>query len=191
MAEPLERFEDLRRDAYWDVDAMTQPELYAAFAALNDKMNTIYQFVLGYNDYINTRHNYTSEAALTMLEAHLLTDICDHPDCTVTMLAEAWGRSTSATSQTVRRLMAKDLVVRENAPHNGTIYYLRPTEKGVRVSDQHKRYDTGDTIKTIKRLLKTLTFEEIETMFKGIDAYAALLKEGPRTKPQADANDEA
>lgn len=51
----------------------------------------LYRFVLTYNDYMNTRHSYTEEEALTTLEAHLLTDICDYPDSTVTKLANAWG----------------------------------------------------------------------------------------------------
>ena len=114
---------------------------------------------------------------LTMLEVHLLTDICDLENSTVSSLAAAWGRSVSATSQTVRRLMAKDLVTRENAPENGKVFYLHPTPKGLRVSDEHKRYDTEDTIKTVKRLMKKLGFEEIEIMFKALDCYGELLRE--------------
>lgn len=71
--------------------------------------------------------------------------------------------------------MAKDLVTRENAPDNGKVFYLRPTGKGLRASDQHKRYDVEDTIKTVKTLLHNLTFEEIETMYKAMEKYVALL----------------
>ena len=159
---------------------MSREELYRSFQTLDEKMNIIYQFVLGYNDYINMRHNYTSEVELTMLEAHLLTDICDHPGSTVTSLAAAWDRSVSATSQTVRRLMAKELVTRENAPDNGKIFYLHPTEKGLRASDQHKRYDVEDTIKTVKRLLKEMPFEEVETMFRSLERYVELLRDGAK-----------
>lgn len=178
MTTKLAEFSDLSLPEHWDVGAMSQEELYRSFAHLDEKMNIIYRFVLGYNDYINMRHNYTSEAELTMLEAHLLTNICDNPNCTVTGLAANWNRSVSATSQTVRRLMAKELVVRENAPDNGKVFYLKPTEKGIRVSDCHKRYDVEDTIKTVKSLLHTLSFEEIETMFKALGQYVELLQGG-------------
>lgn len=180
MTTAIEHFSDLEQKKHWDVRGMSQEELYRSFHTLNQNMNSIYKFVLGYNDYINTRHDYTCEASLTMLEAHILTDICDLDHSTVSSLAAAWGRSVSATSQTVRRLMAKGLVTRENAPENGKVFYLHPTQKGLRVSDEHKRYDTEDTIKTVKRLMKTLRFEEIETMFKALDCYGNLLQEGPQ-----------
>lgn len=182
MENEIKHFTDLNSSKYWDVEGMTQEELYRSFQVLDEKMNIIYQFVLGYNDYINMRHNYTSEVELTMLEAHLLTNICDHPGSTVTSLAAAWDRSVSATSQTVRRLMAKDLVTRENAPDNGKVFYLHPTEKGLRASDQHKRYDVEDTIKTVKRLLKEMPFQEVETMFHSLERYVSLLQEGSRKK---------
>lgn len=172
----FERFTDLDSKQYWDVDSMPGEELYHSFELLDKKMNIIYKFVLGYNDYMNTRHNYTSEETLTMLEAHLLTDICDHENCTVTSLASTWDRSVSATSQTVRRLMSKGLVVRENSRENGKVFYLKATEKGFRISDEHKRYDVLDTIKTVKRLLKSLSMEEIEVMFKAVGCYADLLQ---------------
>ena len=177
MTTAIEHFSDLKQAKHWDVREMSQEELYRPFHTLNQNMNYVYKFVLGYNDYINTRHDYTCEASLTMLEVHLLTDICDLENSTVSSLAAAWGRSVSATSQTVRRLMAKDLVTRENAPENGKVFYLHPTPKGLRVSDEHKRYDTEDTIKTVKRLMKKLGFEEIEIMFKALDCYGELLRE--------------
>ncbi len=182
MENEIIQFTDLDSPRYWDVESMSREELDRSFHVLDDKMNIIYQFVLAYNDYINTRHNYTSEVALTMLEVHVLTHICDHPGSTVTSLATAWGRSVSATSQTVRRLMAKDLVTRENAPDNGKIFYLHPTEKGLRASEQHKRYDVEDTIKTVKRLLRVSSFHAVETMFSTLDHYVELLRTASKEK---------
>lgn len=182
MTTDLQHFSDLSKNERWDVSGMTREELYRSFAVLDEKMNVIYKFVLGYNDYINMRHNYTSEVELTMLEAHVLTDICDHPGSTVTSLAAKWNRSVSATSQTVRRLMAKELITRENAPDNGKVFYLYPTEKGLRASDQHKRYDVEDTIKTVKTLLHDLSFGEIETMYKAMEKYVDLLHPESRDK---------
>lgn len=161
-----------------DIDCMAMEDLNKWFQFLNGQMTTIYHFVLIYNEYINNRHAYTDEEALTMLEVHLLTDICDYPDSTVTSLANAWNRSVSATSQTIRKLIQKDLVTRENSKEDAKIFFLRPTEKGIRISDAHKCYDTLDTIKTFKRLRHSLSLEEIGTMFKGIKAYSELLRRG-------------
>ena len=172
----LNQFSDVNSKTFWDVNSMSNEELYKSFYILNQKMSIIYRFVSRYNDYINARQAYTSEEALTMLEAHLLTDICDIENSTVTGLASAWGRSVSATSQTVRKLMQRELVFRENSKENRKVFYIKPTEKGKRISDAHKRYDTLDIIKTIKSLLRTLSFDQIEAMFRVLAQYSALLE---------------
>jgi len=179
MATKLDRFSDLERDEHWDIEKMSQEELYRSFDVLNRKMNIIYQFVLGYSDYINRRHNYTSKIDLTMLEVHLLTDICDFEDQTVTKLAKKWNRSMSATSQTVTQLIKKGLVERINSGENRKIFYLVPTEKGRAVSDEHKRYDVLDTIKTIKALMKKTDFTAIEETFRVLERYNELLQKTP------------
>lgn len=165
-----------------DVEKLSQKELYDSFSALDGQMRVIYNFVLAYMDYVNERHNYTAEESLTMLEAHLLTQICDEPNTTVTALAKAWHRSTSATSQTIRNLIKKDLVYRENSKEDAKVFFLRPTEKGVRVSDAHKRYDTLDTVKTLKTLHHQLDDEEIDALFKGLSFYCQLLYQGKNHK---------
>lgn len=176
MIKNRDDFYNLLNSGHVDIDSLSMDELDQTFEFLNKKMTGVYHFVLTYNDYINARHYYTKEEALTTLEAHLLTDICDYPDSTVTSLANSWNRSVSATSQTIRKLINKDLIIRENSKNDAKIFFLRPTEKGVSISNAHKRYDTLDIIKTIKRLLHTLTTDEIEAMFKGIEAFAELLK---------------
>ncbi len=159
-----------------DFDAMPEDALHTLFETFNERMMTVYLFVLKYNDYINNRHNYGADAALTMLEVHLLTDICDHPGSTVTSLAANWSRSVSATSQTIRKLMQKGLVTRTNSREDAKVFFLHPTEEGVRVSEMHKRYDVRDTVKTLKSLRHSLTAKEIEAMFKGLDVFIGLLK---------------
>lgn len=158
-----------------DTEKVPTEQLYEMFNELNGQMTVVYHFVLGYLDYMNMGHDYTAEENLTMLEAHLLTDICDIENSTATSLAHTWHRSTSATSQTIRKLIGKELIYRVNSKEDAKIFYLRPTEKGLRVSDAHKRYDTLDIIKTLKSLHHTLSLEEIEMMFKGLQVYSDLL----------------
>lgn len=167
---------ELLRDGFVDVDAMSGDELDASFDAVNEQMRIIYLFVLKYNDYINTRQNYAKEEALTMLEAHLLTDVCDKPGSTVTSLATSWERSISATSQTIRKLIKKELITRENSKDDAKVFYLKPTPKGIAVSETHKRYDVLDVIKTLKSLLHTLKPNEIKVMFKALKSYSDLMK---------------
>lgn len=104
-----------------------------AFKVLDEKMNIIYRFVLSYNEYINMRHKYSAEVEQTMMESHILTDICDSENSTVTGLAESWGRSVSATSQTVRKLLKDDLVVRENPEKGENILFEFYRKRGTGV----------------------------------------------------------
>jgi len=159
-----------------DVDAMSAEEINEIFKILNAKMIPFYRFIITYNEYMNTRHSYSVNEPLTTLEAHLLTDICDYPNSTVTSLAAAWNRSVSATSQTIRKLIQKELVVRENSKEDAKKFYLHPTQKGLELSEKHKRYDVLDIIKTIKCLKRSLTEEELTGLFKGIQVYEDLLK---------------
>jgi DNA-binding MarR family transcriptional regulator len=95
---------------------------------------------------------------------------------TVTTLAENWERSKSATSQTVRKLMSKGLIQRKESEDSGKVFHLSPTERGKKISDDHKRYDVLDTIKTLKVLNRELSVDEILIMFNSLELYKTLLK---------------
>ena len=183
MPENLEEFmSSLDADSRIDVDAMSEDELSEVFSLLDSQMSAVYTFVLNYNEYMNARHTYGDDLSVTMLEAHLLTDICDLPDSTVTGLARNWNRSVSATSQTVGKLIKKGLVVRESAKDNAKVFHLSPTPAGIRASDEHKKYDTLDIVKTLKTLRHSLSDEEIATMFAALGAYNKLLQKAAPEK---------
>lgn len=175
-------YKALLEGGYIEIDCFTEEELNQLFQILNEKMQIIYDFVLGYMDYINERHNYSSDEKLTMLEAHLLTDICDAPNMTVTTLAHAWHRSTSATSQTIHKLIKKELIERVNSKEDAKVFFLKPTKKGLHISNAHKRYDSLDIIKTFKSLKHDLSPEELDTMFKGLEVYTKLLHKSKISK---------
>lgn len=158
-----------------DVDGMSIEDLDETFEFLNGQMMIIYDFILTYNEYFNRRHDYTGNEQLTSLEAHLLTDICDYPKSTVTSLATAWNRSVSATSQTIRKLIEKGLVTRKNSEKDKKIFHLYATKRGKEISDNHKRYDVLDIIKTVKTLKRNVTLDEIETSMKVLAEYTKLL----------------
>ena len=179
-----EELMNLLESGYIDIESMSTSILAQSFEFTNERMMIVYDFVLNYIEYMSTKHFYTQNDALTTLEAHLLTDICEFPNLTVTSLANSWTRSVSATSQTIRKLIQKDLVTRVNSKEDAKVFYLEPTEKGIQVSMAHKGYDVLDTVKTFKSLLKTLTIDEIETMFKGLEAFTMLLKKARQKTKQ-------
>jgi DNA-binding MarR family transcriptional regulator len=169
-------YEKLMRAKNINIDEVPLDEIERWYGLLNNEMLKIYSFVLSYNDYINAGHSYDSKESLSMLEAHILTDICDNENLTVTSLSTEWNRSKSATSQTVRKLMAKGLVNRVESEVNGKIFHLFPTEKGRKMSEAHKRYDVLDTIKTFKTLSHELTYDELQKFLKGLTVYTKLLR---------------
>lgn len=62
------------------------------FHTLNERHNSIYQFVMRYNDYILSVHDYGEGIPMTMIEVHTLTYIEEHPGVTVTELANTGGK---------------------------------------------------------------------------------------------------
>ncbi len=147
-----------------------------SFHALNERHNNIYQFVIHYNDYILSRHDYGEGIPLTMIEMHTLTYIEDHPGVTITELANYWNKTKGALSQTVSRLEEKNLVKKIKEPNNAKNIHLHATELGIRLSKAHKLYDTVDIAKTMGELQQECTAEEIDSFYKVISVYNKIIK---------------
>lgn len=172
----VDDYKELMDAGIINIDDLSQEEKGHLFHMLDKLMHIVYDFVFSYTDYMNKRRNYTDTDKLTMLEVHLLTSIAEQPHQTVTILARKWNRSVSATSQTIRKLLKKDLIIRTNSPDDAKVYFLDVTPRGREVSEAHKTYDIIDTLKTLKTLRHTLSVEEIDTFFKGMEAYNNLLR---------------
>mgnify|MGYP001122417495 CR=1 FL=1 len=80
MTTDFQNFSDLSKNEGWDLSGMPPEELYRSFAVLDKKMNVIYKFVLGYNDYINMRHNLTFEEIETMYKGMEKYVALRHPE---------------------------------------------------------------------------------------------------------------
>lgn len=141
------------------------------FQVMNDRHNVIYEFVMRYNDYIYSEHDYGNGAPLTMIEAHTLTYIEDHPGTTVTELTNYWHKTKGAISQIVSRLEALGLVKKTKKEGNAKNVCLYVTDCGFQTSRAHKLYDTLDITKTLSEIQKECTPAEIDTFYKVISVY--------------------
>ncbi len=141
------------------------------FQVMNDRHNIIYEFVMLYNDYIYAEHDYGNGTPLTMIEAHTLTYIEDHPGTTVTELTNYWHKTKGAVSQIVSRLESMGLVEKTKKEGNAKTVCLYVTECGFRTSHSHKLYDTLDITKTLSKIQKDCTPEEIDTFYKVLSVY--------------------
>lgn len=146
------------------------------FHMLNERHNNIYQFVIQYNEYILSTHDYGEGIPLTMIESHTLTYIEDNPGVTISELASYWNKTKGAISQTVSRLEKWELVIKEKENGNLKNVHLYTTETGTRLSKAHKLYDTIDIVKTMDELKKECSTEEIDNFYKVISVYNKVIK---------------
>lgn len=159
----------------WITGDETEESINRRFKTINQQNQVIYDFVLTYYNYFKTRRNYGNNHKFTMIEAHVLTHIVDNPGVTVSKLAEEWGRTRSALSQTVKKLINWGYVTRINNEEDFKYYFLHPTDKAKKFALIHKQYDNTDTVKLFKRLLKKFSPMEIETFFSVLNEYINLL----------------
>jgi len=155
------------------------------FRYLMDQASGVYRFVTLYSDYMKKVRNYGTEYDVTMMEAHLLAEIEEHPGTTVTKQAEYWSRTKGAISQTLTRLVNKGLVYRRPAPYDAKVGLLYPTEAGVYLSQKHREYDDREMRETLQELCEQCTVEEIEHAVKVMNIYIQWLLEDKETENDA------
>ena len=161
----------------WIDEDESEESINRRYKKIDDFNQKIYGFVYTFYDYFKTRRNYGNNHKFTMIEAHVLTDINDNAGITVSELADKGGKTISALSQTVRKLIKRGYVERVNDKEDAKVFFLFATEEGKEFAYLHKRYDVIDTIKVIKRLLKKFSQEEVATFFEVLEEYKDLLVE--------------
>lgn len=106
-------------------------------------------------------HQYGNEI-LYQSEMHFLQAVGDSPNITITVIAQQLGKTKSACSQMVRKLMKKDLITQERNQNNNREYYLNLTEKGTEIYYAHEKFDKSCLLRTYESL-SDFTDEELQT----------------------------
>ncbi|ONI39877.1 hypothetical protein AN639_05665 [Candidatus Epulonipiscium fishelsonii] len=109
-----------------------------AFYKLMDMINTVSDKIVSYN---KKPRQYGTEDTLFVVEAHTIDKIGRDPDITVTQIAENMYKTKGAVSQTIDRLIQKDLLERTVNPEDTRKNILTLTEKGQTVYTHHKEKD--------------------------------------------------
>ncbi|MBP1920607.1 MarR family winged helix-turn-helix transcriptional regulator [Youngiibacter multivorans] len=157
-----------------DEDKSKVVELYEKF---HEHTSILYAFVLVYSEFMSKKKDYGTGDEMSMNEAHVLTDIVDNPGITVTELAKLWEKTTSALSQTVRKLINRDMIYRVNSKEDAKVFMLYPTQKAFEFNIAHKEFDVIDTIKTNKRLMKKFNPEELAIGYNVMKEFTDILRE--------------
>ena len=148
-----------------------------SYEKLANDLNRISKFTLAYSEYIYTARDYGTGDCLSMLEAHVLSDIVNKPGITVTELSKVWDRTKSAISQTVKKLMQKDYVYRVNSADDGKVFHLYPNESAICFAQAHKEFDRMGMYRSRIKLLDSFTDEEIDTFYRIAEEYTRIIKE--------------
>lgn len=133
-----------------------------------DKRHEQYEDLIRYFDegcdlcirYDSMPHQYGDEI-LYQSEMHFLQAVGDTPNITITVIAQQFGKTKSACSQMVRKLIKKDLITQERNQNNNREYYLNLTPKGVDIYYAHEEFDKKCLTRTYESL-KDFSDEELQ-----------------------------
>ena len=135
-------------------------------------------------------HQYGDEI-LYQSEMHFLQAVGNTPNVTITISAEQLGKTNSACSQMVRKLIKKDLLTQERNPDNNREYYLHLTKKGTDIYYAHEEFDqkcldrTYDSLKgfTIDELLTYISIQKRlnEVFIKDVNEHGVLAPQAERS----------
>lgn len=106
-------------------------------------------------------HQYGDEV-LYQSEMHFLQTVGNTPNITITVIAQQLGKTKSACSQMVRKLIKKELLIQERNQNNNREYYLNLTQKGIAIYHAHEDFDHKCLLRTYESL-KDFTEQELQT----------------------------
>lgn len=105
-------------------------------------------------------HQYGDEV-LYQSEMHFLQAVGNTPNVTITTIAAQLGKTTSACSQMVHKLLKKNLIVQERNQNNNREYYLNLTEKGREIYNAHEAFDAQCMARTYE-CLRSFSDDELQ-----------------------------
>ena len=131
----------------------------------NNRFNS---FALAFEQLKKAQHRNSIDKSITINEVHLIVVIGENQPLNLVKLSELLGVSRSAITQSVRRLIQKNLVFFDFKLNNGKNKYLRLSEKGIEVFKIHKEQQAYIE-KSIFSVLNNYSEGELQTVVKLMD----------------------
>ena len=135
------------------------------FITFNNRFN---RFILEFEQLKKNQHKISIDKSITLNEVHLIVVIGKNQPLNLVKLSELLKVSRSAITQSVRRLIQKNLVVFDFAPNNGKNKYLRLSEKGIEVFKIHKEQQAYIE-ESVFSVLNNYSEEELQIVVKLMD----------------------
>ena len=135
------------------------------FIVFNNRFN---RFILAFDQLKKNQHKSSVDKSITLNEVHLIVVIGKNQPLNLVKLSELLEVSRSAITQSVRRLIQKNLVFFDFDSNNGKNKYLRLSEKGIEVFKIHKEQQAYIE-KSIFSVLNNYSEGELQTVVKLMD----------------------
>lgn len=135
------------------------------FITFNNRFN---RFILAFEQLKKNQHKNGVDKSITLNEVHLIVVIGKNQPLNLVKLSELLEVSRSAITQSVRRLIQKNLVFFDFDPNNGKNKYLRLSEKGIEVFKIHKEQQAYIE-ESVFSVLNNYSEEELQTVVKLMD----------------------
>ena len=118
--------------------------------------------------------DYGTGEKFTSSIVHMLSYIVNNPGISVTRLARETGKTKGAISQTVRQLLDKGLLRKEDNPSNDRSIMLYATDEGMNLHNHHKAYDTVDFGRSYKALIEIYGADEVNNAIGILETWVSL-----------------
>ena len=135
------------------------------FITFNNRFNS---FILAFEQLKKNQHKSGVNKSITLNEVHLIVVIGKNQPLNLVKLSELLEVSRSAITQSIRRLIQKNLVFFDFDPNNGKNKYLRLSEKGIEIFKIHKEQQAYIE-KSIFSVLNNYSEGELQTVVKLMD----------------------
>ena len=145
------------------------------FITFNNRFN---RFILAFEQLKKNQHKSGVDKSITLNEVHLIVVIGKNQPLNLVKLSELLDVSRSAITQSVRRLIQKNLVFFDFDSNNGKNKYLRLSEKGIEVFKIHKEQQAYIE-KAIFSVLRNYSEEDLQMVMKLMDDVEQVWRELP------------
>jgi len=135
------------------------------FIEFNNRFN---RFILAFDQLKKNQHKSGVDKSITLNEVHLIVAIGENQPLNLVKLSELLEVSRSAITQSVRRLIQKNLVDFDFDPNNGKNKYLRLSEKGIEIFKVHQEQQAYIE-ESIFSVLNNYSEVELQTVVKLMD----------------------
>lgn len=133
-------------------------ERYDLYCQLLDTLDEGCQLIV---DYDSVPHDYGS-ATLYQAESQIIHLVGHQPGITANEIATMLRKTPSACSQLIRKLRKKELIRQKRNKDNNRMYLLYLTEAGVKIFEDHNRFEKRCYQRTYENL-KDFSEEDFKT----------------------------